>query len=871
MKTTVIVLFAFVLFFANTAKAQWVTIPDANFVAWLTTNIPSAMAGNQMDITSPAVTTRLVVNVENCAIADLTGIQYFSSLTTLDCGNGSSTTTPNVLTSLPPLPPNLDTLICGNNQLTSLPELPNSLTHLRCYNNLLTSLPVLPESLIFINCNNNLLANLPALPVSLHYLNCGSNLLADLPALPSLLEDLICGFNQLENLPALPNSLTDLYCTNNLLVNLPTLPNSLEYLECSYNQLTSLPDLPDFITSIICSFNFLENLPDLPNSLHNLYCHNNQLVSLPVLPNSLNNLYCHNNQLVSLPSLQNISNLSCFSNLLDSLPALPDFLLVLRCNNNLLTSLPLLTDWLQELDCSYNNISCFPVFPNSLDESFLFNISENPFTCLPNYVPAMNSTYLSYPLCVIGDAYNNPNGCSDAIGVLGYTYTDNNSNCLKDEGDSCLINIHEMLYAGSSLLNHTFSAINGIYHFPKSEGTYTVKIDTFGVPFQVQCTYPGLDSTVILTTINPLADNVNFSLNCKPGFDIGIQSVIIEGLVFPGLYHSINVFAGDLSQWYNMNCADGVSGQIQVTVNGPVSFDGVTFGTLSPVISGDTYTFNIDDFGNFDITEAFGLIFKTETYAQTGDTICLSISVNPFSGDNYISNNTYDYCYLVMNSHDPNNKEVFPVNVLPGYQDYFTYTIHFQNTGGSPAVNIRIVDTLSSNLDMSTFQLMNYSHPNTTSISGNELTVSFPDIQLPDSLSNPEESSGFIQYRIKPIAGLTEGTQILNKADIYFDYNEPIVTNTTVNLFTETVNVFDISENAYKVFPNPAGNKVYIINTGNATEKIVSIMNMQGNKTLEKIFCNNEIELDLSNIPQGVYLLKIQTKNSTQISKLIIQ
>ena len=31
------------------AKAQWVTIPDANFATWLNTNYPSFMNGNKID------------------------------------------------------------------------------------------------------------------------------------------------------------------------------------------------------------------------------------------------------------------------------------------------------------------------------------------------------------------------------------------------------------------------------------------------------------------------------------------------------------------------------------------------------------------------------------------------------------------------------------------------------------------------------------------------------------------------------------------------------------------------------------------------------------------------------------------------------
>ena len=56
---------------------------------------------------------------------------------------------------------------------------------------------------------------------------------------------------------------------------------------------------------------------------------------------------------------------------------------------------------------------------------------------------------------------------------------------------------------------------------------------------------------------------------------------------------------------------------------------------------------------------------------------------------------------------DPNEKEVDDVTLTPGELaagKYLEYTIHFQNTGNAPASFIRVIDTLSANLDASTFE-----------------------------------------------------------------------------------------------------------------------------------------------------------------------
>jgi len=111
----------------------------------------------------------------------------------------------------------------------------------------------------------------------------------------------------------------------------------------------------------------------------------------------------------------------------------------------------------------------------------------------------------------------------------------------------------------------------------------------------VQCVNPGIDSTITLTTANPLIDSVNFSFTCKPGFDIGVRSVINSGNVFPGQQHSIRIVAGDLSQWYHLNCAAGISGQVQVSVNGTVTYYGIITGALTPIVAGNVFTYNITD------------------------------------------------------------------------------------------------------------------------------------------------------------------------------------------------------------------------------------------------------------------------------------
>ncbi|HXB41915.1 MAG TPA: T9SS type A sorting domain-containing protein [Bacteroidia bacterium] len=242
----------------------FVTIPDANFVTYLQATIPSAMSGNLLNTSSPLVTTTThSINVNGNSILNLSGIQYFSSLTYLDCGQNYS------LSNLPTLPNSLKKLLCYSCNLNSLPTLPNSLVFFSCGFNKLTSLPALPNSLDTLICCVNPLPNLPLLN-SLVYLNCSSDSLTTLPALPNSLTYLDCGGNVLNNVPTLPNSLTYLDCSHQFnnashiltLGFIPSLPNSLKYLDCNFNNIKCFPNFPNSLTYLNLNTNPFNCLPN---------------------------------------------------------------------------------------------------------------------------------------------------------------------------------------------------------------------------------------------------------------------------------------------------------------------------------------------------------------------------------------------------------------------------------------------------------------------------------------------------------------------------------------------------------------------------------------------------------------------------------
>jgi uncharacterized repeat protein (TIGR01451 family) len=145
-------------------------------------------------------------------------------------------------------------------------------------------------------------------------------------------------------------------------------------------------------------------------------------------------------------------------------------------------------------------------------------------------------------------------------------------------------------------------------------------------------------------------------------------------------------------------------------------------------------------------------------------------------------------CLPITDSYDPNDKLVLPAGVTAEHYTAFgqelEYTVRFQNTGNDYAYRVVVVDTLSEKLDLSTLRIAGASHRYRFAVSGKGrpvLTFTFNDIMLPDSTRDQAGSNGFVKFTIKPLAGLPEKTRIENFADIFFDYNPPVRTNTTLN------------------------------------------------------------------------------------------
>lgn len=203
-----------------TLNAQNVNIPDANFKAYL---LSLSAVNTNMDLeiqVSEAATYTGGINPVGLGINDLTGIEAFTSITSLECHL-------NNLTSLN-LSNNtmLTQLACSFNQLTSL-DLSNNtaLTNVICIYNQLTSInisnnPVLNDLRVYENLLTSInVSNCPLLQI----FDCSSNPLTNLDLATNLeLVSVFCYSNpQLTTLDlSHNNSLTEFGCSGSNLSSL---------------------------------------------------------------------------------------------------------------------------------------------------------------------------------------------------------------------------------------------------------------------------------------------------------------------------------------------------------------------------------------------------------------------------------------------------------------------------------------------------------------------------------------------------------------------------------------------------------------------------------------------------------------------------
>ncbi|MFH0864809.1 MAG: T9SS type A sorting domain-containing protein [Bacteroidota bacterium] len=500
------------------------------------------------------------------------------------------------------------------------------------------------------------------------------------------------------------------------------------------------------------------------------------------------------------------------------------------------------------------------------------------FDITHNYLLPGNYTancIVSFPDGIVDTASWQTSVGSSCSGISGNVFVDNNNNCIKDPGEAGIPEMYlitsyyywdtlywyDCYYDGWAV---TDSSGNYSLYFPDN-CSHTDSIFLYTdwnyypvVNLPLSC--PSSGYYVINTGVSSSGND--FAFGCQSGFDL--KGFMYGWRFRPG-------FQGFLYPFFTNYQCDSINGTATLVFDEPgyLTIDSVV--PPATTINGDTITWAFTNMSILDWWNFSTIYFTIDSTAQQDDTITVTLTLEPISGDNNPSDNIITEDFIVSNSWDPNEKEVFPKtkdsegNITPDQE--LTYIIHFQNTGSDTAYNITVIDTLSDNLDLSDFRVVASSHYMQYSLTDHVLVFDFPLIMLPDSTVNNPASQGFVSYSIKPISNVPEGSHIYNTAQIYFDFNPAVVTNTTVNTIAVVTAVLNSPANDdIIVYPNPSTNYL-TIETTQPSE--IEIMNLQG-QLMKQIFSNEEqISIDVSAFPVGMYFIKVKSENNISVKKFI--
>lgn len=873
MKHVLLTLTLFVSFFAS---AQIVNIPDANFKNALLNHNPVIDTNGDGEIQVSEAETVSVLNLYNKNISDLTGVEAFVNIEVLDCKN-------NLLSAIniSQNPYLLDLDISYNSVVTIDVSQNQNLTDLDVDSNLLTTLNVTDNpQLTTLECGYNELATLDTSQnLNLTFLYCQANSLSTLDVSNNpILQYIFCGANQLtfldfsqnanlELIDAYTNQLTNFVIGNNntSLISINVADNQLTSIDVS--QIPSLEVLWCFTNQIIninvsnnpalralhCNNNQLTNLdvsqtPDLKD----LWIHNNQIDNINVSQNTeLTMLLCDNNPLTTIDVSQN-ANLKGikFSNTLISeidLSNNPSLCAVEGENNFFLDYVNIKNGNNTELTNANCNV---PLVSNGLN---LLNNPNLEFVCVDDAnFAATNFTNVSPQATFIED-------CSIANGDLNHItgtvkYDDENNGC--DGGDFGIGGLLVNTTDGTN--NFATTTINtGDYNLTVAENTYTTTVLGLSPyftlsPAQTVDTFTGFNQTEIAdfciaptTTANDVA--VTFvPLNAaRPGFEARYKLV----------YENV--------------------GTTELSGNVELDFDGtlVTFVEATPAetsINGNTISWDYSNLNPFE-TRTIEVIFDVAEppVVEQGDVLPYIATINPVSGDAAPDDNVFQLNQIAVNSFDPNDKQV-----LEGYQvliedadEYLHYVVRFQNMGTASAINVRVQDALDEKLDWTTFKVLDASHAMETQLVNGSIDFIFDNINLPTATSDPEGSQGFVAFKVKPVSTVQLNDVVANAADIYFDFNAAIVTNTVFTKFVDVLGVTDFDTLNVVAYPNPANNILNIQADGSVSS--IEIMNVLGQTLLTSKGNSNREQIDISGLSAGNYFVRVVVGDGSRVLRVV--
>ncbi len=439
-----------------------------------------------------------------------------------------------------------------------------------------------------------------------------------------------------------------------------------------------------------------------------------------------------------------------------------------------------------------------------------------------------------------------PGPCGTLSGTVFY---DVDQDCTQDAGDMGLPYRVLTIQPGDI---HAFTSATGTFALNLSFGSFTLAQPLFDeqqicpqahpVPFTIDALAP--DAVIDLADLSNVPHDVFIHLAgtaLRPGFPFNAYATITNNTAFPSGALTVTMDLDPVLGAVNPTPAAAVNNNSHVQWDLPA---------LQPYSSTQVRVFGT-------VPPDVGLLGSERTFLAT--------VVNGASETN-TTNNTTSRTVTVTGSYDPNDKQGFTSsNGSPTYyfldnDTHIDYTVRFQNTGTDTAFTVVIRDAIDIDLDLNSIEFLGASHAFVPSFGeGREMVLTFPNILLPDSTTDLAGSQGFVSYRITPRSGIQLGDVFTNTAAIYFDFNDPIITNTTEYVVGTSTAMAELRGQRMHPWPVPA-HDVLNVPLPDGADRSFSVWTMDG-RMLTVAGRNNgtALQLDVRSLAPGIYLLGTAT------------
>ena len=450
---------------------------------------------------------------------------------------------------------------------------------------------------------------------------------------------------------------------------------------------------------------------------------------------------------------------------------------------------------------------------------------------------------------------NVPDLGSTCGSVSGRSYFDLDGDCVQDAEEVGVPYSPLLIQPGNEVvLTDAF----GNFQFPLVNGSYTLEqTDPTLVPI---CP---VDQPVSIT-VNTDNTYIELANGSSEPLDLAVS---LAGTLFrPGFNSQYHLWVG--------NTSPAPSGPVTVTLELDPTLTYLT-ANYPPAVAGNSLTWNLPALSSFQ-SVSIHLSVNVPVGTPLGTALSTTALVTNTLTDAVPANDSYTDVDEVVGSYDPNDKRALTSSrasdehYIINEDEHIDYTIRFQNTGTFLAEFVVITDTIPEELDMLSFEQGVASHPFTVSFKpGRVIEWRFDGIMLPDSTSDEPGSHGLVKFRMKPVLPLLPGTLLENIANIYFDFNPPVITEPSVLVAEFSTGVIGTDNAALELSPVPVSDRLNL--TATTEIRSVRIIATDGREVGQRSIQATSGAIDVSMLRAGAYLLVATMSDGSAARKRFIK